>query len=1037
MKFTILNPKFEKCAEGIAYKFEIRVNLNEKMGLYISQIDFINAFGNVFTWKNTEKTKKTFLNGGNKVYKGIVPVDKALMQNSRIRLHIIDTEGLVKYVVPYFYVDSKTWSKDKVSTKSVSLGDVEFLIEETKELKEENPKEVSVLEEPEKKAEPELSDEVIEKNTLPSLKKYVNAIFREMYYIREAGGRKYRITDGQLMFKAEKVYFYTFDMESELFVAEDSPVSIILPGDKKIEGEVYITSGLQITIVLEEDIGDFISKADMMVEPWKLLKALAKTLSEINYEENSIAMKLYEEGPKLAYDSPLDKIVCGQEKAIEHVGREDITVVWGPPGTGKTYTMAKMASEYIEQDKSILIVSHSNISVDVVTHKIVKNLRENGKEEYLESGRVLRYGYVRDIDLANEEYATAYNFVLKHHPHLKERMDSIEAELVKKKKLYGEKSKQVFECEKERKAITADIKQLQKTYVNGAHIVTTTVSKLIVDPILVKRKFDIVIFDEASMAYIGQILASASHAKKRFVCIGDFNQLAPIAQSEVKEMLQTDIFQHLNIISTTGKLQNHPWLVMLDVQRRMHPSIVDFSNRKIYHNLISTGEKVVDNVRKTLMAEPFAGSPLVYINTMGTYAIAAANDNHSKYNILSAGIAVYTALQYAKQNISVGIIAPYAAQVRLIKAMLADDGSETAMKIQCATIHQYQGSENDVIIFDTVENFPYTKPGLLFRDNANRNVLRLINVAITRAKSKFIMIGNKWFWENQMQIPNNMAKKLTEYMTENAQMIRHKGESLENFLFQNDESIIFYGEKKSYEERLKKDIQKARKKIVISVPEMEMKEYESVLQFILESAKRGVDVVVKVLHKEELNKKLVPMAQVTNNAVFPMLIIDEKILWYGVPNGTGIIGKTQAQVKTVCQLQYRFAGERVCEIIDVFADVGVIVEEGIIKGAFKNIISLSGSTETFQDYVNMFKKCPDCHLPYTVSVSPLKKIFYKCKKCSKTDLISPETIRSYLDRNSIACKNCKGEIKVGLGKKGLYLKCKEEFNKFFELSELL
>ena len=216
-----------------------------------------------------------------------------------------------------------------------------------------------------------------------------------------------------------------------------------------------------------------------------------------------------------------------------------------------------------------------------------------------------------------------------------------------------------------------------------------------------------------------------------------------------------------------------------------------------------------------------------------------------------------------------------------------------------------------------------------------------------------------------------------------------------------------------------------------------MKEYESVLQFILESAKRGVDVVVKVLHKEELNKKLVPMAQVTNNAVFPMLIIDEKILWYGVPNGTGIIGKTQAQVKTVCQLQYRFAGERVCEIIDVFADVGVIVEEGIIKGAFKNIISLSGSTETFQDYVNMFKKCPDCHLPYTVSVSPLKKIFYKCKKCSKTDLISPETIRSYLDRNSIACKNCKGEIKVGLGKKGLYLKCKEEFNKFFELSELL
>ena len=65
MKFKILNPRFEKCPEGISYKFEVKVNLNEKMGLYISQIDFINAFGNVFTWKNIDKTKKTFLNGGN------------------------------------------------------------------------------------------------------------------------------------------------------------------------------------------------------------------------------------------------------------------------------------------------------------------------------------------------------------------------------------------------------------------------------------------------------------------------------------------------------------------------------------------------------------------------------------------------------------------------------------------------------------------------------------------------------------------------------------------------------------------------------------------------------------------------------------------------------------------------------------------------------------------------------------------------------------------------------------------------------------
>ncbi len=1032
MKFKILNPKFEKCTEGLLYKFEIKINTNEKMGIYISQVDFINAFGEIFTWKNPEKVKKTFLNGGIKAYKGIVSTKKKLLQNSKIVLHIVDCEEKIKYQIPYSYIDSKKWSLGKLEKEDVDISYINTLVEE-KLIKE------TIIQEDDdylEVAKIQISDEEIKANTLPSLQDYVNAVFREMYYIRENGGRKYRITEGVMMFSAEKAYFYTFDMESELFVAEDSPVSVLLNG-KKIEGTVYITSGFQITIVLEENIGDSVSKAEMMVEPWKLLKALAGKLSTLRYEDNSLALKLYEKGPALAYATSLDKIICGQDKAIQHVKDKDITIIWGPPGTGKTYTMAKIASQYLEEVKTVLIVSHSNISVDVVTRQIVKNLEENEKYKYLEDGKVLRYGYVRDIELAENRYATAYNYVLEKHPNLKKQIEDIEREITKSKRIYGEKSNQVFNCEKVRKSIQSDIKQLQKRYVNGAQIITTTVSKLLIDPVLIDRKFDVVIFDEASMAYIGQILASASHAREKFVCIGDFNQLAPIAQSEVKDILQVDIFQHLNIIKVDGKLLNHPWLIMLNEQRRMHPSIVEFSNKKIYHGLISNYAEVLKDVERVTSAEPFINSPLVYINTMGTYAIASANDNNSKYNILSAGIAVYTALQYAKQDISVGIIAPYAAQVRLIKAMLMDDESENAKKIQCATIHQYQGSENAVIIFDTVENFPYTKPGLLFRDNANRNVLRLMNVALTRAKSKFIMIGNTWFWENQMTSPNNLARKLTEYMKQNAQVLCHKEETLENHLFKRDESIRFYGKKKNYEEQLKKDLLCARKKIVLSVPEMEMKEYESIIQLIASSKQRGVDVVVKVLHKENVNSKLLSIAQNTENAIFPMLIIDEKILWYGVPNGQGIIGKTKAKIATVCQLQYRFVGKRVCEIINVFADVNTIQENGVKKAVFKKIESLSNSSESFQDYTNKYYKCPDCKSVYTVRITTNKKIVFWCNNCKRTNLIRKEILQAYIDRNSIVCKKCKGEVIAGLNRKGLYLKCKEEYNGFIDVTELI
>lgn len=85
--------------------------------------------------------------------------------------------------------------------------------------------------------------------------------------------------------------------------------------------------------------------------------------------------------------------------------------VWGPPGTGKTYTMAKIANSYIAQGKSVLIVSHSNVSVDGVIKQVVKMLGTD-KQSVLEDGKILRFGYVRDDELSQNPYATSFNYAL-------------------------------------------------------------------------------------------------------------------------------------------------------------------------------------------------------------------------------------------------------------------------------------------------------------------------------------------------------------------------------------------------------------------------------------------------------------------------------------------------------------------------------------------------------------------------------------------------------------------------------------------------
>ena len=100
--------------------------------------------------------------------------------------------------------------------------------------------------------------------------------------------------------------------------------------------------------------------------------------------------------------------------------------------------------------------------------------------------------------------------------------------------------------------------------------------------------FDSVIFDEASMATIPQIVFAASLAKKHFICIGDFAQLPPIVQSDKAGDLNADIFQYCGIVDAVESGYGHEWLCMLNVQHRMHPDIASFVSKRMYRDLLES-----------------------------------------------------------------------------------------------------------------------------------------------------------------------------------------------------------------------------------------------------------------------------------------------------------------------------------------------------------------------------------------------------------------------------------------------------------------
>lgn len=458
---------------------------------------------------------------------------------------------------------------------------------------------------------------------------------------------------------------------------------------------------------------------EFSAEPWRLLNSLIDRLDGILDNPFEIVKALICDGQK-SIDYGNYKITTGQQTAVKMAKNQPITFVWGPPGTGKTQTLAKIALAHIEQGNRVLMLSYSNVSVDGAIMRVHK-MKPN-----MEPGILVRYGYARHKDLLEHKYLTSYNLAIHNHPELlKERQD-----LIAERKKLTRTSQRYVQIGRRLTQIRNELSSEEKETIKNANFVATTVSKAVVDSTVRDCEFDVVIFDEASMAYIPQIVFAASLTKKYFVCMGDFRQLPPIVQSNGTSLLNADIFQYCGITSAVDSGRNHKWLCMLDTQYRMHPRIADFASRTMYGGLLHSAEEMEKNRRSIVEQKPINGHAMAFADLSGMMSVCTKTGDNSRVNVLSALMSFCLALEAAK-NCEVGIITPYHAQSRLLHAMARDvvDANPELKPIICATVHQFQGSEKDVIVYDAVDCYRMPYPGMLLTSTGNNYANRLFNVA--------------------------------------------------------------------------------------------------------------------------------------------------------------------------------------------------------------------------------------------------------------------------------------------------------------------
>lgn len=852
-----------------------------------------------------------------------------------------------------------------------------------------------------------------------------NLIIREIAYLRANGGKRTKILDGKLVESKDGRYFYSFESDTELNLPDNTQITLWPSGlPDGVSASIINCEEFIVVIVCELNLGNSIPVIEFSAEPWRLLNYLIERLRRLKDNPSPIAKELVCDGRKMIHPKqPMEK---GQDIAIKMSLTQPITFVWGPPGTGKTESLARIAINHMVNGYRVLMLSYSNVSVDGAIRRVFE------KDSTPIPGKHVRYGYPKDQFLLQHDYLTSYNLALKNHPDLSKE----KSKLIEERKHLSRSSARYVEIGQRLTQIRKNLDEEEKDAVDHAKFVATTVSKAIADKTIYDSEFDTVIFDEASMAYIPQVVFSAGLAKKRFICMGDFNQLPPIVQNDNASALNADVFRYCGITEAVENGFGHEWLCMLDTQYRMHPAIALFSSKHMYHNLLKSGIGMGIKRQDVVESSPFIDNPLYMADLSGMLSVCTKTADNSRINILSALISMGLAVKAAERH-EVGIIAPYSAQSRLLHSLSRDvaEHCPKLKQISCATVHQFQGSEKDVIIYDATDCYRMPYPGALITSKNNNYANRLYNVALTRARGKMISVANIDYLKNK-----NLSKDLIfrKYIDE---LSSSKGVAKGNDIIKEiGSSIIRPFEIADGEAEFLKDISSAKKEILIDIPDGTSSGRDFCLRFgklICIAKSRGVKVIIRTDNKNGIPSEIKDLVIENSFITNPISIIDKEIVWYGMPLSSADFIIEDKKMPTSFRPIIRFQGKHFSQSLHGLMEVNRTIDSRTDK-AEKN----EGQYNTFASYVYGELRCNKCGNPLQLKKSKTGKFFLGCSNypsCTNTEQLNVDTVEEYFylyDKLGKRCPKCKTSLEAKTGPYGIYVSCCGSKKHIYKLDDI-
>jgi len=533
--------------------------------------------------------------------------------------------------------------------------------------------------------------------------------------------------------------------------------------------------GTRVTLLATQPV-DIGGPCALVVAPWFLYERLIGALDEIR--EAPLALALFGKGERTRRPAALQRdhaeLNASQRAAVQLCIESDIAFVWGPPGTGKTVTLADAIDELLARGERILLASTTNAAIDQILGKlaarpwfapgVVVRLGRSDQQTYgaeLADVVAARRGAGRDalgrlrarIGDVEQQLRYAKALAAELAPALSTQQ-SLFAEAAQPlraaalarafsaadalARLDARAQQRVLDVRIARlervrvlakarvAAVTAEDRELETKIVDEARVILCTLTNTYLSPHMAGQRFDTLIAEEAGMATLPALFYAASRCDRRAVMVGDPRQLPPIVQSDddsVRRAIGRTIFE----VAVPDPLHSDV-VALLDVQYRMHPQIGALVGELFYAGRLAHAAETAHITARA----PFAGRAVVVVEKASS--CQRSQKGSSRVNAISAEVTADLALEAVRAgHESIAVITPYAAQAAEIRRLLA--ARRIADRVECSTIHRFQGRECDVVLLDLVDAAPMRPSALVGEPN-------LLNVSISRARGKLVIVAD-------------------------------------------------------------------------------------------------------------------------------------------------------------------------------------------------------------------------------------------------------------------------------------------------------